>query len=185
MQILPFCSKGCFPRFFVPDYIMFPLFFTSRNWRYEQDLASLLWKIDYKDINIKLHVSQYQSAANNLPMTRVGGFCFFSFLVDIVVSWNQKAFQARYLGSLLSDTKGTIVNTAVLSFIESPILDIYMSGLMRLTAQNTRQWSRMNPFWSCHILVCWAIKTQPSPLCLVQKQNILTELPSESTQSEK
>lgn len=27
----------------------------DRNWKYENDLASLLWKIDYKDIDFKDH----------------------------------------------------------------------------------------------------------------------------------
>ena len=28
---------------------------SNRNWKYENDLASLLWKIDYKDIAFKDH----------------------------------------------------------------------------------------------------------------------------------
>ena len=40
-----------------------------RNWKYEQQLASLLWKIEYKDIVIRDHASQY--GTNHGQMARV------------------------------------------------------------------------------------------------------------------
>ncbi len=42
-----------------------------RNWRYEQELASLLWKIDYRDIQVKFHASQYNTNIASIPVNRV------------------------------------------------------------------------------------------------------------------
>ena len=40
----------------------FDLFFSSRNWKYEQELQSLLWKIDFRDLEIIPHTSQHMTA---------------------------------------------------------------------------------------------------------------------------
>jgi len=37
---------------------------SNRNWKYENDLASLLWKIDYKDIAFKDHFVGTLNAKN-------------------------------------------------------------------------------------------------------------------------
>ena len=42
--------------------------FCYRNWKYEQELASLLWKIDYKDINFR---EQY--GGGSVPLTGTMG----------------------------------------------------------------------------------------------------------------
>lgn len=39
-----------------------------RNWRYEQELDSLLWKVDFKEI--QMHENEKESAGQK--MTRVG-----------------------------------------------------------------------------------------------------------------
>ena len=47
----------------------------SRNWRYEQELASLLWKVDFKDVVCRDQVALLSNMANGTagqPITRVG-----------------------------------------------------------------------------------------------------------------
>ncbi|KAB0802102.1 hypothetical protein PPYR_04288 [Photinus pyralis] len=41
-----------------------------RNWRYEQELDSLLWKIDYKDIELKINNNEDKPVQNSYPYVR-------------------------------------------------------------------------------------------------------------------
>lgn len=49
-----------------------------RNWRYEQELDSLLWKIDFKDI--QMHENDKEKENNGQKLTRVSVFFIFFFM---------------------------------------------------------------------------------------------------------
>lgn len=54
-----------------------------RNWRYEQELDSLLWKIDFKDI--QMHENDKEKENNGQKLTRVSVFfIYFLFLCFLV-----------------------------------------------------------------------------------------------------
>lgn len=50
-----------------------------RNWKYEQELDSLLWKVDYKEI--QLHENEKENAG--LKQTRVRQLRFLCFLFSV------------------------------------------------------------------------------------------------------
>jgi hypothetical protein len=43
-----------------------------RNWRYEQELDSLLWKVDYRDIQINEDQQPHNNTSLSTKITRVG-----------------------------------------------------------------------------------------------------------------
>ena len=64
-----------------------------RNWRYEQELDSLLWKIDYKDIQVPdLPASSGQGKAPRVFHFNKFIFCFFPPEVDDLLMLFCRAF---------------------------------------------------------------------------------------------
>ncbi|KAK2159125.1 hypothetical protein LSH36_158g05017 [Paralvinella palmiformis] len=74
-----------------------------RNWRYEQELASLLWKVDYKDIDIKAHTSQY--GPTSIGLSRIPN----ALRLSMVSLSSQADLDLRQVFTQVGTYKGTIV----------------------------------------------------------------------------
>lgn len=57
-----------------------------RNWRYEQELDSLLWKIDYKELQV--HESDKDSSEKKQTRVRIPLFDFINILFFPFVLFN-------------------------------------------------------------------------------------------------
>ncbi|ESO83952.1 hypothetical protein LOTGIDRAFT_91228, partial [Lottia gigantea] len=73
-----------------------------RNWRYEQELASLLWKIDYKDLSLGDHYSQTFHGGRIKP----NGLCKSGSQISLI---SQVDVDLRQLFTHVGTYRGTIV----------------------------------------------------------------------------